>query len=336
MLRKYLDNSNPRDVNYVAFCADIDKTSDYQKQYVAKNPTGPETQLHGQLRHAGSNYFAGSTSGMDVVNNRFMEKRVEKSNNPDDVEDRIRATVVMKRIRLEEFFLDFDKLRKGKILRGHFKQVLSMINFNLTEEEYDVLCARYRTADPEFKIDYKAFAASINSAFTVYGIQKDPLAKVAPVTNDATVQARRKYLDFTDEEKALLEGILNQYRSAVQIKRIHLKPILADFDITKNQHVTKHQFLRTLDVLGVTAPSTTLNVLLKAYMDKGNADEVNYYDFCEDIDGSEQLFYVPRAFNHSFDYYPKTRPAKTGFDVSKATPDDIDDVLARLRRDCME
>jgi len=150
------------------------------------------------------------------------------------------------------------------------------------------------------------------------------------------VQARRKYLDFTDEEKALLEGILNQYRSAVQIKRIHLKPILADFDITKNQHVTKHQFLRTLDVLGVTAPSTTLNVLLKAYMDKGNADEVNYYDFCEDIDGSEQLFYVSRGFNHSFDYYPKTRAKPTGFDVSKATPDDIDDVLARLRRDCME
>lgn len=99
---------------------------------------------------------------MDVVNSRFMEKRVEKSNNPDDVEDRIRAAVVMRRIRVEEFFLDFDKLRKGKILKGHFKQVLSMINFNLTDDEYDVLCARYRTADPEWKIDYKAFVASIN------------------------------------------------------------------------------------------------------------------------------------------------------------------------------
>jgi len=41
LLRKYLDKSNQREVNYVAFCADIDKTSDYQKEYVAKHPTGP-------------------------------------------------------------------------------------------------------------------------------------------------------------------------------------------------------------------------------------------------------------------------------------------------------
>jgi hypothetical protein len=51
------------------------------------------------------------------------------------------------------------------------------------------------------------------------------LAKVAPVTVDATVQARRKYLDFTDEEKAMIEGILPEYREAVRIKRIHLKPM---------------------------------------------------------------------------------------------------------------
>jgi len=40
-------------------------------------------------------------------------------------------------------------------------------------------------------------------------------------------------------------------------------------------------------------------------MDKGNVDEVNYVDFCDDIDGSNDLFGVGRDFNHSFDYYPK-------------------------------
>lgn len=134
----------------------------------------------------------------------------------------------------------------------------------------------------------------------------------------------------------MLEGILQQYRDAVRIKRIHLKPILADFDITKNQHVTKHQFLRTLDILKVSAPQHVINVLLKAYMDKGNADEVNYFDFCEDIDSANALFHVGRDFNHSFDYYPKTQPRPTGNDISRAKPDDIDDVLARIRRDCME
>ena len=37
---------------------------------------------------------------------------------PSDAEDRIRAKVVMKRIRIEEFFLDFDKLRKGRVTKS--------------------------------------------------------------------------------------------------------------------------------------------------------------------------------------------------------------------------
>jgi hypothetical protein len=52
-------------------------------------------------------------------------------------------------------------------------------------------------------------------------------------------------------------------------------------------------------------------------MDKGNVDEVNYYDFCEDVDSADALFEVTRAFNHSFDYYPKTRPRETEKDIKK-------------------
>ena len=69
-----------------------------------------------------------------------------------------------------------------------------MLNFNLTKEEFNTLANRYKTEDPEFMINYKNFCASINSAFTTYGIQKDPTAKVAPVTVNNTLLARRKYL----------------------------------------------------------------------------------------------------------------------------------------------
>jgi hypothetical protein len=43
-------------------------------------------------------------------------------------------------------------------------------------------------------------------------------------------------------------------------------------------------------------------------MDKGNVDEVNYVDFCEEVDGATSLFGVGQEHNHSFDYFPKTRP----------------------------
>ena len=242
----------------------------------------------------------------------------------------------MKRVRIEEFFNDFDKLRKGKVTKNQFQSILSMLNFHLTFQELESLSLKYKTNDPEIMFDYVKFCANINAAFTTYGIQKVPTANVAAVTVNNTTLARKKYLGMTDEEVDKVNMVLDEYRKAVQIKRIHLKPMFQDFDITKNQHVTKHQFLRTLGLLGVSCSENILNTLLKAYMDRGNVDEVNYFDFCNDIDSPEQLFGVGRGYNHSFDYYPKTRPRITGVDIKKDKPEDVQDILAKLRQICKE
>lgn len=42
----------------------------------------------------------------------------------------------MKRIRINEFFKDFDKLRKGKVTKPQFKSILSTLSITLTDEEY--------------------------------------------------------------------------------------------------------------------------------------------------------------------------------------------------------
>lgn len=65
-----------------------------------------------------STFFRESTEDVDVINNRFMQAHIDISNDPSDVEERIRAAVVMKRVRIEEFFRDFDKLRKGRVTRA--------------------------------------------------------------------------------------------------------------------------------------------------------------------------------------------------------------------------
>jgi hypothetical protein len=91
-----------------------------------------------------------------------------------------------------------------------------------------------------------------------------------------------------------------------------------------------------MNQVGINATDAILNTLLKTYCDKGNSDEVNYFDFCNDVDGPEQLFGVGRGYNHSFDYYPKNRPRPTGFDIKKDKPLDIEDVLAKIRQFCAE
>jgi hypothetical protein len=125
--------------------------------------------------------------------------------------------------------------------------------------------------------------------------------------------------------------IINEYKKAVATRRIHLKPVFQDYDRTKCGHVTKAQFLRVVDLLKISAPENITQLVLRRYMDKGNIDEVNYVDFCEDIDSSENLFGVGRDFNHSFDYFPKTQPRVSEAEIVRNSPENLEDVLARIR-----
>jgi hypothetical protein len=91
------------------------------------------------------------------------------------------------------------------------------------------------------------------------------------------------------------------------------------------------QFLRVLTQLGIIAPDNIMNLVLKRYMDMGNVDEVNYVDFCNEIDTPENMFGVGRDYNQSFNYYPRTQARPVEKDIVKHKPEDLNDVLARIR-----
>ncbi len=115
-----------------------------------------------------------------------------------------------------------------------------------------------------------------------------------------------------------------------------MKPQYQQFDKTKNGHVTKTQFIRVLASLGISCPDDVMNLLLKKYMDKGNADEVNYVDFCEEVDTPEDMFGVGRDYNQSYQYFPRNQAKTVGDNIMKHQPDDIEDVLSRIRQSCKE
>jgi len=118
----------------------------------------------------------------------------------------------MKRVRIEEFFRDFDKLRKGKVTVPQFKSVLSMLNFALTEAEFEALATQYES---DTMFNYSNFCKSINSAFTQKGIDKDPVAVVKPVTREDTQAARRKYLEGSASEEEQVQSFIQEYQTAV-------------------------------------------------------------------------------------------------------------------------
>ena len=219
--------------------------------------------------------------------------------------------VVMKRVRVREFFIDFDKLRKGKVTHSQFKAVLSTLGFNLTPEEYNALTCKY--AVDQFMVNYDKFCGSIDLAFTTIGIEKVPGYKVKPVETDDTKPARKKYLQFDESEQQNMQDVVEAYRKVILVRGLNLKPMFQDFDPINTGHCTKTQFVRVLNQLKIMVSQGVVNLLLKKYMDRGNADEVNYFEFCNDVDRPEDMFGAGRDFNHSYDYFPKAQPSiKTG------------------------
>jgi hypothetical protein len=183
--------------------------------YTSKRPQPDPSQVNIEESKTQKNFFAGSTREINVLENRFSQQAINIANDPSDVEHRLQALVVMKRVRIEEFFRDFDKLRKGKVTSNQFKSILSMLNFQLTDAEFEALALKYKTNDPEGLFDYFGFCSTINSAFTVKGIDKDPVATVKPITKDDTLLARRKYLEISEEDQQKMNSIMEEYRVAI-------------------------------------------------------------------------------------------------------------------------
>ena len=80
---------------------------------------------------------------------------------------------------------------------------------------------------------------SIDQAFTIKGIDKKPSVKVTSANNSTVEYARKKYLEFEDGDEDQMTGILEQYRRIIFSKRLNIKPMFQDFDITKAGHISK-------------------------------------------------------------------------------------------------
>ena len=120
-------------------------------------------------------------------------------------------------------------------------------------------------------------------------------------------------------------------------KRLHLKPQFEDFDITKIGYVTKNQFTRLLKRFDLIPDNENqFNLLLKKYMDKGNLNEVNYYQFIRDIDHyNVDSKVISQSYADSFvGFRKKPRPNKAT--ISNESPQDLNDLLGRLGRKVKE
>ena len=192
-----------------------------------------------------------------------------------DVLDKIKHTVKINRIRLNEFFEDFDTLRKGTCTKAKFRTALDMANLNLRPEEYDVLEHYYGVPDQNDKVYYKNLVEEVETVFTLKGLEKDPLKrpvefKVPDFLNPEKRlnQAENEFLDQTMRKLALL----------VRKYRVMPKSFFKDADRANIGIIPSSKFASFLSFLRLNVNEREMNILIKRFSGK-NMIEINYYDF---------------------------------------------------------
>jgi len=321
LARKYMDKGNLREVNYAQFCKEVDDFTDVsispEKKTFVSSTYVPQDVVH-------------DVKNLDLASNLYLSKKLGAGSDTLEVEKKIQAEVVMKKLRIKEFFKDFDNLRKGTVTETQFRRILDMTNIPLNNTEFNALLTKYK--QPDGLVNYKEFVDNIDRVFTTPGIEKDPLYKVQGVDYNTTLAARRKFLELSPEEEQQLDELIHIYQQQIKNRRVLLKPTFQDFDKTQLGYVSRNQFLRILNQFDLFPNNEALNLLLKRYTDRGNLDEVNYYAFIRDVDlYDDEGKKISKEHAESFKI-PFNQSSKTAGFISNENPKDLDDLLAKIRR----
>ncbi len=139
-------------------------------------------------------------ANLDFLGSLFVSRTLPPLEQVAQIEEKIRAECFMKQLRIKEFFLDYDNLRKGTVTKFQLKRILNINNLRLSDQEIGIIIDKYAiNAD---QVDYFSFIENIDAVFTTKGIEKDPLYSVEQKSRNTTIPARRHYLDMTHQEEA--------------------------------------------------------------------------------------------------------------------------------------
>jgi Ca2+-binding EF-hand superfamily protein len=246
--------------------------------------------------------------------------------------EKIRSRVVERRVRLNQQFRDFDALRKGCCTVGQLKTVLSILNLwkDIDRNGFEALCDQYVKEDGMFC--YASFCADVDQAFTLPGLQKDPMIGSKMPSADTTAAARRSRMPLNHLAIQRSSEVEEKLRQRIKVRRIVMRTYFQDVDKTRTGHVTRSQFTRIMSALGLGLDEATISALCMVYCDLGNSVEFNYMDFCSNLEsrpemeppswsprrdqfrcvplqGPHQLPQTPKYVNPYFDSFGHVRPA---------------------------
>lgn len=200
-----------------------------------------------------------------------MNSAVERALN------QVRAQATQRRLRMDDFFSDFDHLNRGRITPEQFRRVLTVNSIILSDEEKEALTTAF---DATGKEDNSARPKQLHPLKEVNYLEFLKALRAQDPPKELLAHKHRKVVPMTPEEEARLQPTMQLICHAVAARGIYVVPPFRDMDPLNTGKVTASQFERCIPF--DTLDPVSLELLVKKYGDgQGN---VFYMMWCQDVD----------------------------------------------------
>ncbi|KAL0215552.1 hypothetical protein P9112_007736 [Eukaryota sp. TZLM1-RC] len=154
--------------------------------------------------------------------------------------ERLRSEALKHTIRMDDSFLDFDTLRRGKITKTQFERVVSSL-FPIAPHELSTLSSLYQSSEDPSIVSYKPFLRDIHLVFSNPDLTKKPSS---PVVDQSRYHRLEETLASLQEVPDRFSLILDAIKQAVSSQRIVVKSFFVQMDRDNDGCLAKSEFVR--------------------------------------------------------------------------------------------
>ncbi|KXS18145.1 hypothetical protein M427DRAFT_29885 [Gonapodya prolifera JEL478] len=176
----------------------------------------------------------------------------------------LRTHALERRLRVDEFFRDFDRLRLGVIPRNEFIRALSTLlagEYTWSDQELSAVADHYKCEDS--RIDWRAFKDDVEVVFGPSHLETNPSFRpLPPIVREPSGSPNL----LPSNDMTLLHITLARINQTFQNRHIQSpKPSFRDFDTLCSGTVTRGQFRQVLGWCAVNVTEEEFAVLCRRY-----------------------------------------------------------------------
>ena len=151
------------------------------------------------------------------------------------------------RIRISEFFRDFDKLRSGFITEAQFRIGLNMSKIVLSGAEFKLLTEEFKAPKTGDHVKWREFSDQVDEVFTKKNLERS----VDIPLDDARTQSFYGVKQPDDADAQNVAKVQEQFMFLINRERLDAKSFFQDQDRHNHFKVSPKQFKQTITLLGV-------------------------------------------------------------------------------------